>query len=557
MEIAASLRRLCLAHADVVLVPAEALSASGLDRDFGDLLVEEGRVSEAQSQCLSAGFALYYKRCADLFRRAPLAWFPARATNVLVAAEPRGLLPYVEPFKETSSLLYVSDLDTDPEYVAYLLLHMERLGLMHSVRAAIICNLSYWFDRSADERTAFARAAAKAQRPDAAGFLALAKALRWIDELLHDPLRPPKRQPEEPFIDVNQTGLFIPKRLQSKLVNLCDAAESAAHRAMQPTAPAVAGTCPRALDELIGWLEGGRARAIVVGPDKSIVWNPDAADISALRSALADVDPAAVASIHADLRVIDQRSREFLACVRNVESLPRRCAVLESGGGIYVDAERRAIAYELVQPGFDPRSWVAPPYHRLLVGARVVHEWGHVAHAAKMIAVPPERKPAYTEARAALGDCFARTLGRVPARLRSNVDHETAFLASGTGDVAKGLARKTLARVGDYLSNMLCARLLPAEEMQAYVRTNVTHHLEEGLSVVSALARYAYEVHYLGLAGISRDYFFSTSRFPDYFIASGIVSEDDANALFDAVGAVLAHYEFDESLLSLPERALH
>jgi hypothetical protein len=340
-------------------------------------------------------------------------------------------------------------------------------------------------------------------------------------------------------------------------VNLCDAAESAVRGAMQPTPPAVAGPCRRALDELTGWLESDRARAIVVGPDKSVVWSPDAADTSALRTALADADEAAVASIQADLRVIDQRSREFLACVRTVESLPRQCPVLEAGGGTYVDAGRRAIVYELVQPGFDTRAWVAPPYHRLLLGARVVHEWGHVAHTAKMISVPPERKSGYAEARAALGDCFAQTLGRVPARLRSDVDRETSFLAAQSGDVPKGLARKTLARIGDYLSNLLCARLIPSEEMQAYVRTNVSHHLEEGLSVVSALARYAYEVHYLGLAGLSRDYFFNTSRFPDYFVSTGIISENDANALFDAVGAVLAHYAFDETLISLPEPARH
>ena len=82
-----------------------------------------------------------------------------------------------------------------------------------------------------------------------------------------------------------------------------------------------------------------------------------------------------------------------------------------------------------------------------------------------------------------------------------------------------------------------------------YVRTNVRHHFDENLGLVSELARYAYEVHYLALADLPRSYFFNTSRFVDYFIHSGIITEENTNALFDAVGRVLACYEIDESKL--------
>jgi hypothetical protein len=87
--------------------------------------------------------------------------------------------------------------------------------------------------------------------------------------------------------------------------------------------------------------------------------------------------------------------------------------------------------------------------------------------------------------------------------------------------------------------------------MQAYVRTNVRHHMDENLGLVSELARYTYEVHYLALAGMPRSYFFDTSRFRDYFIDSGIISEGDAHALFDAAGWVLACYAIDETKLEL------
>jgi hypothetical protein len=553
------LRRFCLAHADAFLVPAEALTRDGLRADLAQALLDERRATAAQLGCLEQGFRLYWDRCAELFARAPGAWFPPRQTNLLLVAEPRGVLPYLEPFAGTSAMLYRADLDTDPEYVAALLVHIERLAMMRSARAAIICNLSYWFDRDAASRRAFADAAAQARRPDAAAFVALAKALRWVDELLHDPLRPPKRAPEEPFLNVNDTGLYVPKRLQSKLMNLGAAADSAVQAALQPaTAPQPAATpaaASGALGVLCDWLEASRAHAIVLAADGSTAWSPAADDAAAVRHALDGASDAAVASIHADLRVVDERSRRFLGCVRDPDALPAHCTVLETGGGVYVDAAQRAIVYELVQPAFDARSWVAPPYHRLLLGARVMHEWGHVAHTAKMIAVPAERRAAYLQARAELGACFADVLSRVPAQLRDEVEREARPLAERAGDLPGALARKTLARVGDYLANLLSARLIPVEEMQAYVRTNVRHHFDERLGLVSELARYAYEVHYLGLAGLSRDYFFRTSRFPDYFIAPGIVSEADAHALFDATGAVLAFYELDTGKLALPAPA--
>src|SRR5512145_2189109 len=130
-----ALRRFCFAHADAFVVPAEALDRHRLRDDLAHALADEGRASPAQLRCLEQGFRLYWERCADLFARAPGAWFPPRQTNLLVVAEPRGVVPYLEPFAGTSSLLYLADLDTHPEYVAVLLLHMERLALMRSVRA--------------------------------------------------------------------------------------------------------------------------------------------------------------------------------------------------------------------------------------------------------------------------------------------------------------------------------------------------------------------------------------------------------------------------------------
>ena len=556
MPISTALRRFSLAHPSIAVVPAEMLDEHGLEPEFAELLIAEGRLSAGQVDCLEQGTALYWQRCRDLFARASKSWFPPRQTNLLIVSEPRGILPYMEPFTGTSSLLYASDLDTHPEYVAYALVHVDRLALLGSVRSALVCNLSYWFDRDDASRSAFASAAARATRPDARCFTALADTFEWIDQLLHIPLREPQRDISEPYMEIVEgTELYAPNRLQPQITALCEKAESAVSDAMQTTAPAAVPARSRTVDALCDWLQQTRAHVIVVAPDGTTVWSPEMNDPRWMRRAVVNASDAAVASLQEDLRTIDERSRQFLDRVTDVDTLPKSCAVLEFQGGTYIDPARRAVVHKLKQEVFDSLTLPAPPYFRLFLGARVMHEWGHLAHAAKFLRVPDENKLDYKEARAELGDCFLKAIAAIPAIARST-DKELAGLSLCSTHLPPILARKTLARVGDYLSNLMCSKMLPGEEMQIYVRTNVRHHFDENLGIVSELARYAYEVHYLALADLPRSYFFNTSRFVDYFIHSGIITEDDTNALFDAVGRVLACYEIDESKLSLTTAAV-
>jgi hypothetical protein len=552
MTLTPELRRFCLAHSNAVLVPAEALTQTGMSSELSALLVEEKRLTTSQVHTLERGFALYWEHCADLFKRAPGSWFPPRQTNLLIAAEPRGILLYLEPFKNASSLLYVDDLESDAEYVAYLLIHMERLSLLRSPGAAVVHNLSYWFNRDEHARQAFAAAARRSRRPDAPCFIAVADSLTWVDGLVHVPLRGPQTQPTESLGAIEGADLYVPQQLQPLVIALANAADASARSAMQQVAVASSGGSVNALDDLCDWLCDQRALAILVAPDGTTLWRPNMDDANRVRRALASVPDEAVASIHADVRVIDARSRQFLEAVVNVDELPRRCAVLEAGDGTYVDAAKRSIVHELKQPFFDARLVPAPPYARLQLGARVMHEWGHIAHTARLIRLPEERKPEYRQARAELGEQFANVLSRVPARLADDVASATAALAPSPAQLPAALARKTLARVGDYLANLMCSRFISGEEMQAYVRTNVRHHFDEDLDLVSHLGRYAYEIHYLALAGLPRSYFFAISRFNEYFIEPGLVAEDDVHALFDAVGRVLACYEIDTSRLTLP-----
>jgi hypothetical protein len=558
-DLAAALQRFCLAQADAFAIPAESLTQCGLDPAMTALLLDTERLTTGQLRCLEHGFRLYWERCADLYARAPRSWLPPRQTNLLIVKPECSAIPYLEPFGGTSSMLYLSDLDTHPEYVAALLVHMERLSLLHSVPATMAFNLSYWFERDAASRTAFAQAARSARRPDATAFVALADAFAWIDDLLHDPLRAPENAASEPFFSIEGADLYVPKRLRNELMGLGAAAEAAVRAAIEaptPTATVHNTAKPsRALDQLCEWLQQTRAHVIVHGPHGGTLWTPKHDDSTRVRRVLAEANEAAVASIHADLRIIDERSRQFLECVHDVEALPTHCAVLETGGGAYIDAAQRAVVYELQQPAFDARAGAAPPYHGLLLGARVMHEWGHVAHTAKILHLPEARRADYAAARAKLGEHFVRVLAAVPVKFRETIAEEMQGIEPRPHEQAKALARKTLARVGDYLANMMSVRLIPGEEMQAYVRTNVRHHLDERLGLISELARYAYEIHYLDLVGMPRSYFYSTSRFPDYFIRTGVVRADDAEALFDAAGRVLACYAIDETRLTLPEQA--
>ena len=279
MSISAALRRFMLAHPNVVVVPAEALDEHGLEPEFAELLIADGRLSADQIDCLERGTALYWQRCRDLFARAPGSWFPPRQTNLLIVSESRGISPYMEPFIGTSSLLYASDLNTHPEYVAYMLVHVERLALLGSAQSALICNLSYWFDRDAASRSAFASAAARAKRPDARCFTALADAFEWIDQLFHIPLREPQQDVTEPYLEVVEGAeLYAPNRLQPQVIALCENGGEAVSKALQITAPAGVPARSRTVDALCDWLQQTRAHVIVVAPDGTTVWSPEMND---------------------------------------------------------------------------------------------------------------------------------------------------------------------------------------------------------------------------------------------------------------------------------------
>jgi hypothetical protein len=241
-----------------------------------------------------------------------------------------------------------------------------------------------------------------------------------------------------------------------------------------------------------------------------------------------------------------------VASLRDPEVLPRVSAESDPAGGVYIRADLRRIVYDLRQPGFDPLREEAPPFHRLLLATRTVHEWGHLAHEAGLVRIPEAKRAAYDEALRAMEARYDDIVRAIPARLE---DEARADLAAMEGRAGEGggpgrvLARFTLDRIGDFAANLLARRYLRDEELEAYIRANARHHLAEDLGPLAQLTRHTLEVQYLRLTSIADPigYFFETSWFGEYFLRTGVFEEAAVRALFDAMATLCATYEIDES----------
>ena len=551
------LARFCFGQPGAYLIPAEHLGEQGLSADMAEALSREQGLSAADLAFFNEAYALYRARAADLHRRAPASWLPPRSANLVVATDPDRVRPYSAPFLGTSWFLYASDLDpgrSHVEYAAYLLLHVERLAFLGELRAAVAFNLSYWLTRAEPEITAFTDAARRAPRPDAVAFQALARALPWVRELYHVPLRPPPTPAPEPLSRVTVAELYLPRRLHAELYVLMQSFEAGAQAAQErylaaQRAPSHAFPARSPADALCAWLRDERPELVILNGPGEICWQPDAAtNTSSLRRALDGLPPLAADSLRADWQVISDRTRAFLGSLRDPDALPRTSGEVELDGGVYLRADLRRIAYDLRQPGFDPLHEEAPPFHRLLLATRTVHEWGHLAHEAGLVRVPDARRPAYDEALLALSARYDDLARALPPRLADEVRAELAGMGADAAAPGTALARITLSRIGDYAANLLARRYLRDEELEAYVRANARHHLAENLGPLGQLTRHTLEVQYLTLTSLPDPlgYFFDTSWFGEYFVRTGVFAEAPVRALFAAMAAVCACWEIDE-----------
>ncbi len=535
-----------LADSRLVLIPIEHLAPSGMSRELADLLVAEREWTRERIALFDRSFQLYWSRSAALAGRTR-TWVAPRIRHVAIVDEPTSVRPYVQLLNTSAWLLYASDFDperSDPELAAYLFAHGDRMALTGEVTLAALHNAVWWFDRTEDECAAFATAAARSSRPDAAGFVAVANALPWLRRLRHETLDPPLVV--SPHRSIPGTGLLVPQALEHEPRGLVDAMTAAARQAVDTYRRAWSTSPDAEIAALVQWLATDAPPLLVTAERGRVVWDPDHPDrVGAMRSASKRGDAGAVASIAEDLRVVARHTRAFLAALTEPDGLPMPAPDTEQGGYSYLHRERRLIAYDLDERGMERYCGPALPYARAMLGARTVHEWAHLAVDAGW--VPNRAGEAELATRQSrLAEELDRVIAALPTPMRTMTAQDVAAAGGGAG-----LARLFLARIADYQANLLAQRFLDRHEIETYIRHNIRtlRFAYPPPQLFRMLVRYLFELQYLGFSAVRdrRTFLVSSTWFDADFLATGVLDVEKLGALADAAAAICASYEVDET----------
>lgn len=545
-----SLSDFYFAYPQVFLIPVEHLSPTGMSASFARLAQEGRGVSAGWVELFDQAVAQYFERVTMLAERAPKYWRKPRLANVCMVQDAEHTRPYYQPFSQSSWLLYQSDFDpecSNVEHATYQLVHVERLGLTGDAGMTWIHNLSYFVARSAEERAAFAAGCEASPRPDADAFRALGKLMDVVGSLYHDQLRPRPASPEMRIARIEIAGLRAPEEHREAIQALAEDCLAATHNVIHRyyQAQQRGGSLDQPEVALVDWLENTRPMVLLTDHLGGTVWDPDRADdVIGLRVILEGIPSRAAESLREDWSLIDRHSRAFLAALVDPDDLELPSDALDQEDGIYIHSKRKIIAYCLAQPGLKTLAEEAPPYHRMLVGARTIHEWGHLAVDAGMVAVPVQLEESHEQARGELVEIFDEIVASAPGDQRAIADREVELL----GREGLRLGDMPLQRVGDYQANVLARAFLSIGEMEAYIRANVRPLVDDKeIGPYLRLARHAYEYQYLLLSGIDDPfrYLVSSTWFAEEYFETGIVSEAKARELFGAVTALFDCYEVD------------
>ncbi len=511
--------------------------------EFAALLAARCGWLPAQIALFDAGFSLYWTRSAALARRTA-TWPPPRLRHVAVVADATAVRPYSQLLNTSAWLLYASDLDVQrshPEYVAYLLAHVDRMAVSGEVTTAAVHAAAWWLERSDDECAAFAAAAARATRADAAGYQAIAAALPWLRRLRHADLCPPRVVSSHRAIP--GTGLLVPPALEQEPPALVVRWRAVAEQTVGTYRAAWATREPAALADLVGWLARETPPLLVTAASGRIVWDPDVPEqTDALGTLLANADGVAVRAIHDDLRIVERRTRAFLAAVIDTAALSAVAIDADQSGYSYLHRERRLIAYNLDEAGMERRHGPPLPFARAMLAARTVHEWAHLADAAGW--VPRTLDAArWQEAQDALAAMLDATIAVAPAAVRARTGGDLAALARDGRSPGAALTRIVVTRLPDYRANLVARPFLDAHERETYVRHNIRTLRGEypPEALWRMLVRYLYEYQYLGadlrLTSIAdaRTFLWQSTWFTDDFVTSAVLDAARFDALADGV----------------------
>ena len=542
------LRSFYFSHPQLFIVPVEHLSAAGVSPEYVEVAAEERGVSPGLFALMGEAIAAQFERQRPLFAQARGQWFPPRLTNLCIVTDAQNARPYYQPFTGNALLLYASDFDpatSNVEFATYQLIHAERLGLTRSIPKTIVGDLGYFIVRTAAERAAFSQAAARCTRPDAEGFRALGEAMPWIGEVLHQQLKPPMLRTDG-LTELPGTGLMLTDEQAESLGALLETFEGVAQgvvdRYYAGQAEPLGGPSPA--QRIIAYLLERRPQLLLADADDRVIWDPEQPeDVEAIAGAAQEICDRAAVAICRDLDLVDTRTRELLARLADPDALPAHGDEVEQQGGVYLHEARRLMVYSLHQPGVDTKREGRPPIHAWLLGARMAHEFGHLAAEADMVRVGPDARAGYEHAKRELAALFDTIVDRAPESLRAQAREHFAGRPVGAS-VGDAMLDMQLQRIGDYASNVFAQALLPTEEMEAYVRVNVRPLAAEPGSFLGKLARYAYEFQYLGFSKMSdpRHYFFESTWFATNYVDTGIVTREEADRMLDLMGAVCRSY---------------
>ena len=549
------LRAFYFDHPQLFVVPVEHQSPTGVTEEFRAVAAEERTLPGGFFDLLDEAVAKQFERQAPLYAQARRQWFPPRRTNLCIVTEPRDARPYYQPFIGNSLLMYASDFDpaeSNVEFATYQLLHAERLSIVRNMAKTVVGNLGYFLLRSEAERQAFAEAAIRCTRPDAAGFAALGEAMSWVGDVLHQDLKPPLLRTDG-LTELPGTGLLLTDEQAGALGPLIEAFESAGRGVIEGyyTAQAESLGGPSAAERITTFVLERRPRLLLADAKDRVIWDPDHPErTEAIADAAASICERAAQAICRDLEMVSSRTEEILGRLRDPSALPSHGDEVQQEGGVYLHEERGLMVYSLHQPGVNTQREGTPPFHAWLLGARMAHEWGHLAADADLVRVAPERRSTFTAAKAELTALFDAIVKRAPEKVRAQAEEHFAGRTLGTS-IGEAMLEMQLKRIGDFKSNVFAQAVLPVEEMEAYVRVNVRPLAAEPGSFLSKLARYAYEFQYLGFSRMEdpKHYFFSSTWFVDNYIDTGILSREDAERMLDLMGEVCKSYTLSPDAL--------
>ena len=529
----------------VLLVPIEHLTPTGLTAAFAAAVCERGGWSAAHVALFDAAFSRYWQRSTDLARRTR-TWTPPRRRHVAVLADGRVAHPYVQLLNTSAWTLYAGDLDparSDPEFLAYLLAHGDRMTLTGEVTMAALRNAAWWLVCDDAACAAFSAAAQRSTRPDADAFRLLAAALPWLRQLGHTSLRPSQERGARPIPD---SELMVPGALAAEPPRLVDGWAAVARHTVAAHAAFARTADPGAINALCDWLAATAPPLLITARPGRIVWDPNApARLGALRTELKLAAAVAVRDTHADLVVVADKTRRCLAALGDPDALPS-VGEAEQSGYVYMHAARGLLAYNLDEPTVERRNAPALPFARAMLGARAVHEWAHRAVDAG--AVPRVVDDAeYARRSAALAAALAATVDGAPPAVRAAAQADLDALVASEGcPPGTALARLAVRRMDDWRANLFAQPLLEEAERETYVRQNVRALRAEYPPPRRwrLLVRYLYEYQYLRFSAVEdrRGFFFSSTWFDADFIDTGVLDAARFETLAGAVAALCDGY---------------